>query len=271
MSRPAIPSLDATSYVVNCSTLFSELPLLERAAAARAVGFEEVEFWWPFDGVPVPGDRAVEQFIASIQDFGMRLTGLNFWSGEMSAGDKGRLSTPGHSTAFTDNAEVVAEIGRRTGCTTFNALYGLNQGASAPEAQEEIALERLEIAANMVGRIDGTVLIEAISGADAYPLKTAEEAMAVVDGARRNGVQNVALLADFYHLAANGDDVVRVIDDYVADFGHIQLADSPGRGAPGTGGLPLIDWVSKAYAAGYSGKVGLEYKQDRNTAFDWLS
>lgn len=271
MSPPALPSPSTTSYVVNCSTLFTELPLLERAAAAQAAGFEQVEFWWPFDGVPVPGDHAVKQFIASIHDFGMRLTGLNFWSGEMSAGDRGRLSTPGHSAAFADNAEVVAEIGRRTGCTTFNAFYGLNEGASASEAQDELALEWLDLAANIVGSIDGTVLLEALSGADAYPLKTAEDAIAVAHSARETGVQNVALLADLYHLAVNGGDVARVIDDYVADFGHIQLADSPGRGAPGTGGLPLLDWVSQAYAAGYSGAVALEYKQDRSTAFGWLS
>ena len=36
-------------FDVNCSILFTELPLLKRPAAARAAGFEAVEFWWPFD------------------------------------------------------------------------------------------------------------------------------------------------------------------------------------------------------------------------------
>ena len=35
-------------YTVNCSMLFTELPLLERPGAARAAGFDAVEFWWPF-------------------------------------------------------------------------------------------------------------------------------------------------------------------------------------------------------------------------------
>jgi hydroxypyruvate isomerase len=38
----------ALRYEVNCSILFTELPLLERPAAARAAGFAGVEFWWPF-------------------------------------------------------------------------------------------------------------------------------------------------------------------------------------------------------------------------------
>jgi len=41
-------------FDVNCSILFTELPLLKRPAAARAAGFGAVEFWWPF-GDPVPG------------------------------------------------------------------------------------------------------------------------------------------------------------------------------------------------------------------------
>ena len=32
-------------YTVNCSLLFTELPLLERPAAARRAGFSAVEFW----------------------------------------------------------------------------------------------------------------------------------------------------------------------------------------------------------------------------------
>ena len=35
-------------FDVYCSILFTELALLGRPAAARAAGFEAVEFWWPF-------------------------------------------------------------------------------------------------------------------------------------------------------------------------------------------------------------------------------
>ena len=45
MSSPAGHTL---RYTVNCSMLFTELPLLERPAAVKAAGFDAVEFWWPF-------------------------------------------------------------------------------------------------------------------------------------------------------------------------------------------------------------------------------
>jgi hydroxypyruvate isomerase len=75
-------------FDVNCSILFTELPLLRRPAAARAAGFDAVEFWWPFTE-PVPGDREVEAFINALADAGVRLAALNFAGGDLAAGDRG--------------------------------------------------------------------------------------------------------------------------------------------------------------------------------------
>jgi hydroxypyruvate isomerase len=35
------------TYAVNRSILLTDLPVLERPAAARAAGLNAVEFWWP--------------------------------------------------------------------------------------------------------------------------------------------------------------------------------------------------------------------------------
>ena len=93
----------------------------------------------------------------------------------------------------------------------------------------------------------------------------------MVAAVRADGPDNVAVLADFFHMSVNGDDVAAVIEAEAANFGHIQIADAEGRGAPGTGSLPLRDWIDRAYALGYTGSIALEYKQDRATAFDWLT
>lgn len=42
-------------FTVNLSILFTELPLLERPAAAAAAGFTAVELWWPWVDTPTPG------------------------------------------------------------------------------------------------------------------------------------------------------------------------------------------------------------------------
>ena len=256
-------------YVLNCSTLLTELPVLERPAAAKAAGFEAIEFWWPFaDAVPTDGE--VDDFVAAVQDAGVRLVGLNFFAGDMPGGERGIVSWPGREDEFRAGVAVAAAIGERLDCRAFNALYGLRLEGHDAAAQDEVAQRNLAVAAEGVAAHGGTVLVEPVSGAEAYPLKTAADALAVVGALREAGTANIALLADFFHLAVNGDDVAAVIEEHAADFGHIQIADAPGRGAPGTGDLPLHAWIDRSRELGYRGEIALEYKQDRATAFDWL-
>lgn len=255
-------------YGVNCSILFTELPLLQRSAAAAAAGFDGVEFWWPFSEA-VPSDADVDAFVSAIQDAGVQLVGLNFFAGDMPAGDRGLVSWPERSAEFRDNIDVTIGIGERLGCSAFNALYGNRVDGVAPEAQDELGAENLALAAQAATRIGGTVLVEPVSGAERYPLLTAADALAVID---RAGESNMGLLADLYHLAVNGDDVDAVIAQHAGRVAHVQIADAPGRNEPGTGDLPLDRQLAALQAAGYAGWVGLEYKPATTSAdsFDWL-
>lgn len=257
------------SYTVNCSILLTELPLLERAEAAKAAGFDSVEFWWPF-ATAVPADADVDAFVASIKNAGVQLAGLNFFAGDMPAGDRGLVSWVGRDSEFKDNVAVVAAIGEATGCKAFNALYGNRQDEHTPQEQDELALKNLLVATAGVAPLGGTVLIEPVSGTPAYPLKTAADALSVVNKVKEAGAGNIALLADFFHLSVNGDDVAAVIEKHAHEFGHVQIADAPGRGAPGTGTLPLGEWITRSRELGYTGGIALEYKQERETAFNWL-
>ncbi|GAB3856933.1 TIM barrel protein [Nocardioides maradonensis] len=255
-------------YEVNCSILFTELPLLERPAAAKAAGFDGVEFWWPFADA-VPSDAEVDAFVAAIEDAGVQLVGLNFAAGDMPAGDRGLVSWPERSAEFRANIDVTVGIGERLGCRAFNALYGNRVEGVVAAAQDELGAENLALAARAAARIGGTVLVEPVSGAERYPLLTAADALAVID---RAGEPNIGLLADLYHLAVNGDDVDAVIAAHADRVAHVQIADAPGRNEPGTGSLPLDRQLAALEAGGYAGWVGLEYKPATTTtdSFDWL-
>lgn len=259
-----------TRYTVNASILLTDLPLLERPAAVRAAGFDAVEFWWPFCEA-VPSDREATEFVTAVTDAGLQLTGLNFFAGDMAAGDRGVLSQTKRSSEFTDNIDVAIGIGEQLGCPGFNALYGLRTEQDTPETADELATQNLLHATESAARIGGTVLIEPVSGSADYPLLTADDALAVVNRVQRAGGENIALLADFYHLHVNGDDVAAVIAGHAPDFGHVQIADAPGRGAPGSGNLPLTEWIAATESGGYTGWVGLEYKHPGPDPFSWLS
>jgi hydroxypyruvate isomerase len=116
------------------------------------------------------------------------------------------------------------------------------------------------------------VLVEPVSGPKPYPLRTADDAVAVVDAVRAAGHENVGLLCDLFHLANNGDDVDAAIARHADVTSHVQIADHPGRGEPGTGALELNRHLGDLAQRGYSGWVGLEYKPtaDTDTSLEWL-
>lgn len=252
-------------YAVNCSILFTELPLLERPAAAKAAGFDAVEFWWPWSR-PVPSVTEVDDFVAAVRDADVSLIGLNFFAGDMAAGDRGLVSWIGREDEFRATVPVAVDIARRTGCTAFNALYGNRQDGQDPAQADALAVQNLLFAARAADQVGGVVLVEPISGSPAYPLKTTAQTRAVVARLHEAGASNVRFLLDLYHLAANGEDLAASIRTVGAESGHCQIADFPGRGEPGSGGLDLQGYLDQLGAVGYDGWVALEYKPTVATA-----
>jgi hydroxypyruvate isomerase len=258
-------------YLANCSLLFTEEPLLRRPAAAAAAGFTAVEFWWPW-AEPVPSDRDVDAFVAAVQDAGVALVALNFFAGELPGPDRGVLSIPARSGQFRASIDVAAGIGQRLGVRGFNAPYGNRVDGVPAAAQDELAGENIALAAKAAQDIGATVLIEPLSGPMPYPLRTADDAVAVVRRARAAGAANVAFLCDLYHLASNGDDLDAAIAAHAGDVGHGQIADAPGRGEPGTGRLDLNRHLEDLEHRGYRGWVSLEYQPTAGTeaSLAWL-
>ncbi|MFE2039834.1 TIM barrel protein [Streptomyces sp. NPDC059477] len=275
---PAFESGTASGrrFDVNLSILFTELPLLERPAAAAAAGFSAVELWWPWIDSPTPGRSELDALKGAIEDAGVQLVGLNFYAGQLPGSDRGALSIPGAESArFRANVEVAAGFAASVGCTALNALYGNRVDGVDPAAQDALALENLALAARAADRIGAILLVEALNRPESpkYPLVSARAAVEVVDRVNEvTGLDNARFLMDLYHLSMNGEDLPQVIADHADRTGHVQIADDPGRGAPGTGALPLEELLGQLAKAGYDGWVGLEYKSagPGAEAFDWL-
>jgi len=141
-----------------------------------------------------------------------------------------------------------------------------------PGEQDALALENLAYAARAADRVGAVLLVEPLNRVESprYPLLSAESAATVVERVNSlTGLGNARLLMDLYHLGVNGADVPAAIDRYAGITGHVQIADAPGRGAPGTGALPLGAWLDRLVGAGYDGLVGLEYRGGDGD-FGWL-
>lgn len=259
-------------YLVNCSMLFTEWPLLERPAAAKAAGFDAIEFWWPWPDQPVPTDGELDAFVRAVRDAGVQLVGLNFFAGDLAGPDAGVLSIPGRSAQFLDNIDVAIGIGEQLHVSAFNALYGNRVDGVTASEQDELARDNLGRATDAASGIGATVLVEPVSGPKPYPLRTADDAVAVVEAVRGSGHGQIGFLCDLFHLANNGDDLAAAIARYTGVTSHVQIADCPGRGEPGSGGLDLGRHLRDLEDRGYDGWVSLEYKptSDTATSLHWL-
>jgi hydroxypyruvate isomerase len=259
-------------FDVNCSILFTELPLTERARAARDAGFGGVEFWWPWDAM-TPADAEADAFVASIADAGVALVSLNFHAGDMAAGERGIVSHPGRAGEFRENVAAAVEIAARTGCTLLNAPYGLRVPGVEAAEQDAVAIENLAFAAEAAGKAGVSVLVESINSVDipGFPVDTSGKALEVIT---QVGAQNIGFLADLYHLAKMGEDVADVLSTRRGSILHAQVADPPERGAPGTGTLDFEPLFLQLARQGYDGWVGLEYvpsnPADSSSSFGWL-
>ncbi|WP_280691552.1 MULTISPECIES: TIM barrel protein [unclassified Kitasatospora] len=260
---------------INLSILFTELPLLERPAAAAAAGFTAAELWWPFGTETTPAEAELDALRKAFGDAGVRLTGLNFLD-DLSVGAKGTASVPAERERFRTNVPVAAALAESLGAGALNAIYGNRTEGVSAEEQDALALENLVLAARAAHSIGAILLIEALNRNDApdYPLHTAEAAVEVVDRVNAaTGLGNAKFLCDLYHLSVNGEDLNAVIDAHADKIGHVQIADNPGRNEPGTGDLDLAALLDRLTAAGYTGPIGLEYKPAGGVSadsFGWL-
>lgn len=250
----------------NVSLLFAELPYIDRFAAAREAGFELVESWWPF-AVPDPDPDLVDAFVTAIDKADVSLSALNFFAGDMAAGQRGLACVPDRQDELAANVEVVVRIAERTGCRQFNLLYGQLDDRWSRAEQEDTAVAAISSAAAAVAAVGGTVLLEPLSKGlnGAYPLLTADDVGALLGGPLRQ-VPNVSLLFDTFHLGNNGTDLVAAASELGGGLAHVQIADSPGRGEPGTGRLPLDATLDALRRAGYGGVVACEYRPVAETA-----
>ncbi|MGW3627745.1 TIM barrel protein [Streptomyces sp. NPDC000880] len=244
---------------------------------AAAAGFTAVELWWPWIETPTPPQAELDALKKALDDAGTQLVGLNFYAGQLPGPDRGALSVPGEeSDRFRANIDVAADFAASVGCKALNALYGNRVEGVDPQIQDTLALENLVLAARAADRVGAILLVEALNKPESplCPLVSAPAAIEIVDKVNAaTGLGNAKFLLDIYHLSMNGEDVSQVIAAYADRTGHVQIADNPGRGAPGTGSLPLEQLLDELTKTGYDGWVGLEYKAgDRPSAesFDWL-
>lgn len=252
-------------FCANVSILFKEVPLLERFDRAREAGFSAVEFWWP-------SGEALSEVERAVKDAGLEVALFNFDAGDMPGGDRGLLSNPDRIEQFRENVPVALELAGRLGCGKLNALVGHRLEGMGREEQMDLVRENVAWAAEKAAGQGAEVMIEAVNTFEngPYLLYTTEEAAAFVESVGR---WNVKIQYDVYHMQRMEGNLVETMRKHIGRIGHVQVADSPGRGEPGTGEIHYPYVFAELEGLGYDGHVGLEYNPTTETtkeSLGWL-
>ena len=252
-------------FCPNLSMLFKEVDFTERFGRAAQAGFSGVEFWWP-------SGEDLDAVEAAIKDAGLQVPLFNFDAGDMPNGDRGLLSDPERQQEFRDNVPVALELAGAVGCTRLNALVGLDLDGVDTDEQFGLATDNVAWAADQAAEHDVEVMVEAVNTFEngPYLLYTTK---AAADFVERVGRDNVKLQYDAYHMQRMEGNIVATLRERIDDISHVQVADSPDRGEPGSGELNYRYIFAALEELGYEGWVGLEYGPTTETteeSFGWL-
>ena len=106
------------SFAANLSMLFGEHPFLERFGAARAAGFDRVEYMFPYE-------YAAHDIRERLDDNGLDQVLFNLPAGDWAGGDRGIASDPSRVDEFRAGVEQALEYAEALDVVQMNCLAGL--------------------------------------------------------------------------------------------------------------------------------------------------
>jgi hydroxypyruvate isomerase len=240
-------------WSAHISWLFAELPYLRRITAARGAGFTAIESAWP--------ERAQDRagLAAAVAEQRVDVVLLNCAAGDTASGERGFINDDSRreeaEAAFTEAVELAVAIG----ATNLNLLVGRALPGVSESRQRAAIVSALRSFAPLAAANGLRILLEPVNEIEnpGFLAPTPHDAAALIEQA---GADQLGLLLDLYHVARAGDDPSAAIERHRERIGHVQISDHPGRGAPGTGELPIWDLLEQLRASRYDGAVGLEYE-----------
>jgi len=250
-------------FSANLGMLFTELPFLERFAAAQQAGFSGVEY-------PFPYAHELGRLQAELEAAQLVQVLFNLPPGNWDQGERGIACLPERRNEFQEGVGRALSYARALGCTQLNCLAGSAHGID-PERALETLVDNLRYAARELARAGIRLLIEPINTRDmpGFFLCHSDQALAVCEAV---GSPNLWLQYDIYHMQVMEGDLARGIDKCWSRIAHFQVADNPGRHEPGSGEIAYSFLLRQIEERGYTGWIGCEYHPRTTTlaGLPWL-
>ena len=234
------------ALAANLSLLWPELPFIERFDASAAAGFEFVEVLFPYD-------VSVQDMQRAMRRTGQQMILLNAPPPNYTGGPRGFAARVGGEERFQHDMRRVFRYAEALGVKFVHIMAG--EGAGAPAY--ETFVNNLKWASRQAPK-GITLVIEPLNDTDmpGYFLNSYELAAQVLDTVRK---PNLRLLYDCYHAQMIHGDALEIWQRFGLRAAHVQIGDTPGRVAPGTGEIDFPTLFERMDATGYDGWISAEY------------
>jgi len=224
---------------------------IDRIHAAKAAGLDAVEFWkW--------SNKDLEAVENALRQTGLPLAGL------LCERD-GALANGHDHDRIMNGISASLEVAKRLGTKIMIITTGDEQPGMSRAEQHASIVRALKGAAKVVEGSGVTLALEPLNDRVDHPgyyLTSTEEGLDIIDEVAR---PEVKLLYDIYHSAVMGEEIEAVLKGRLDRVAHVHLADTPGRGEPGSGAMDWADRLEWLEKQGYAGLVGLEYRPTIST------
>lgn len=247
-------------FAANLSLLYTDLPFLDRFAAAAQDGFQGVECMFPYAW-------DAQAIAAQLRTHGLAQVLFNAPPGDWDAGERGMACHPGREGEFRDGIARALQYAVALGCPRIHVVAGkVPDGASAAEVHATY-VQNMRHAAAQAAPHGVQVLIEAINARDMPGFFVNRQAQAhalLADIA----APNVGVQMDLYHCQISEGDLATALRTYLptGHVAHVQIAGVPERHEPDVGEVHYPYLFDLLDALGYGGWVGCEYRPARAAA-----
>ncbi len=258
-------------FAANLSMLYTELPFLERFAAAAADGFSGVEYLFPYD-------FAASDISAQLQTHGLQQVLFNAPPGNWGAGERGLACLAGREAEFEQGMTQALAYATVLRCPRIHAMAGIVPPGETAQTVRTTYVANLRRAARQAAAVGVTVMIEPINTRDmpGYFLNLQADAHALLADI---GEPNVQVQMDLYHCQIMEGDLATRLRQHLPTgrVGHLQIAGVPERHEPDVGEVHYPYLFSLIDQLSWNGWVGCEYRPARGAVpggttqgLDWM-
>ncbi len=251
-------------FSANLSMLFTEITLIERFQAAKNSGFDAVEIQFPYE-------LSAETINQELQKHQLQLVLFNVDADDLLQGGEGLAAVPEKVGKFRDAVAQAVEYAKVLKPKFINVLSGCCFDQQRAEEYQQTFQANLEFAVTTFASLGISTVFEAINTHDmpGFLIHSGKQMLQILKVVKH---PKLLMQYDIYHMSRMNEDIPGFINKYAEKIGHIQFADNPGRGQPGTGDIDYVKLFAAIEQSGYPGWVGAEYKPVGLTeqSFSWF-